>query len=183
MWEQRYGFPEPERTEGGYRIYHDRDVDALRRVVALRETGLSVPAAVDRVRDADMPTDRASLYGVLAAGESPVAARSLSKRTLLAISRAIEDETLSRAAGPLVIGAFQRERNYRAVEHRYEALARTADAVVAFADFERLGGGGQRPVEVPLDAGDALGNEWAVVVDAPGYGACLLAWEQPRSAP
>ena len=182
MWEQRYGFPEPERTSAGYRLYDEHDVEALRRVVALRETGLSVPAAVDRVRDADMPTDRASLYGVLAAGESPVAARSLSKRTLLAISRAIEDETLSRAAGPLVIGAFQRERNYRAVEHRYEALARTADAVVAFADFERLGGGGQRPVEVPLDAGDALGNEWAVVVDAPGYGACLLAWEQPRAA-
>ena len=33
---------------------------------------------------------------------------------------------------------------------------------------------------MPLEHGDGLGNEWAVVVDAPGYGACLLAWEQPR---
>ena len=26
-----------------------------------------------------------------------------------------------------------------------------------------------------------LGNEWAVVIDAPGYAACLLAWETPES--
>jgi DICT domain-containing protein len=32
---------------------------------------------------------------------------------------------------------------------------------------------------VPIGADDALGNEWAVVIDAPGYAACLLAWEQP----
>src|SRR5215210_4707753 len=130
MWEQRYGFPEPERTEAGYRIYHERDVDALRRVVALRETGLSVPAAVGRVREADMPTDRASLFGVLAAGDVPIAARPLTKRTLLAISRAIEDETLARAAAPVVIGAFQQERNYRAVEHRYQRIAAMADAAM-----------------------------------------------------
>ena len=81
----------------------------------------------------------------------------------------------------MVIAAFQSERNYRAVEHRYRAMARTADAVLAFADFPRLGGGGDAPVEVPLGATDGLGNEWAVVVDAPGYCACLLAWEQPRA--
>jgi DICT domain-containing protein len=99
----------------------------------------------------------------------------------MAISRAIEDETIARAAAPLVIAAFQSERNYRAVEHRYRAMARTAEAVLAFADFERLAGGGEDPVEVPLEPDDGLGNEWAVVVDAPGYCACLLAWEQPRS--
>ena len=103
----------------------------------------------------------------------------LSKRTLIAVSRAIEEETISRAASPLVIAAFQNERNYRAVEHRYKAMARTADAVLVFADFEAQGGGGDAPVEVPLEPGDGLGNEWAVVVDAPGYAACLLGWEQP----
>jgi DNA-binding transcriptional MerR regulator len=40
MWEQRYGFPEPERTTAGYRLYSEGDVDALRRVVAFRERGL-----------------------------------------------------------------------------------------------------------------------------------------------
>jgi len=181
MWEQRYGFPEPSRTSAGYRLYSEDDVEGLRRVLALRERGLSVPAAVDRVRGADMATDRPSLYGALAGGEQPVASQLLTKRTLLAISRAIEDEAMSRAASPVVIGSFQRERNYRAVEHRYRAMARTADAVLVFADFERLGTDGA-VAEVPLETGGALGNEWAVVIDAPGYGACLLAWEQPRSA-
>ena len=179
MWEQRYGFPEPARTTAGYRLYGEDDVEALRRVLALRERGLSVPAAVDRVRGADMATDRPSLFGALAGGDQPVGSQILAKRTLLAISRAIEDEAMSRAASPLVFGAFQRERNYRAVEHRYRAMARTADAVVVFADFERLGAG--TIAEVPLEPGGALGNEWAVVIDAPGYSACLLAWEQPRS--
>src|SRR3954451_1507858 len=181
MWEQRYGFPEPERTSAGYRLYSEGDVDALRRVLAFREGGLSVPAAVDRVRGADMATDRPSLFGALATGEDPLPSQVLSKRTLLAISRAIEEETMSRAAAPVVIGAFQSERNYRAVEHRYRAMARTADAVLVFADFDALGGGGDGPIEVPLERSDGLGNEWAVVVDAPGYGACLLAWAQPQA--
>src|SRR4051794_15085450 len=135
MWEQRYGFPEPERTTAGYRLYSEGDVDALRRVVSVfehggsrlysegavaalrrvlsfREPGLSVPAAVERVRGAEMATDRPSLYGALAGGDAPLPAQVLTKRALLAISRAIEDETISRAAAPVVIGAFQSERNY-----------------------------------------------------------------------
>ena len=50
MWEQRYGFPEPARTAAGYRIYTEQDVVALRRVLAFRNRGLSVPAALDRAR-------------------------------------------------------------------------------------------------------------------------------------
>ena len=42
MWEQRYGFPEPERTASGYRMYSEQDVDALRRVSTLRDTGLPI---------------------------------------------------------------------------------------------------------------------------------------------
>ena len=29
MWERRYGFPRPERTPGGSRVYTGADVDAL----------------------------------------------------------------------------------------------------------------------------------------------------------
>src|SRR5918997_1887043 len=50
MWEQRYGFPEPDRTASGYRRYSEDDVEALRRVAAYRRLGLSIPAAIDRVR-------------------------------------------------------------------------------------------------------------------------------------
>jgi DICT domain-containing protein len=181
MWEQRYGFPEPERTSSGYRVYSEDDVEALKRVVAYRERGLSVPAAVDRARARGLATDRPSLYGALASGDAPVSAQVLRKRTLIAISRAIEDEAISRAAAPVVIAAFQRERHYRAVEHRYRAMARTADVVIAFAAFDGPGGGGGEPFEVPILPDDGLGNEWAVIVDAPGYCACLLAWEHPAS--
>ena len=34
-------------------------------------------------------------------------------------------------------------------------------------------------MEIQIGMDDVLGNEWAVVIDAPGYAACLLAWEQP----
>jgi MerR family transcriptional regulator, light-induced transcriptional regulator len=40
----------------------------------------------------------------------------------------------------------------------------------------------REPAEIPIAPDAALGNEWAVIVDAPGYAACLLAWERPRSA-
>jgi len=181
MWEQRYGFPEPARTASGYRMYTEEDVDALRRASTLRDAGLSVPAALERARAASGATDRPSIFGAIAGGDEPVPARRLRKSTLLGISRAIEDETLARAAGPVVIGAFQSARNFRAVEHRYDRIARAADACVVFADFGELRERPGHPTEVPIRPEDVLGNEWAVVIDAPGYAACLLAWETPES--
>jgi MerR family transcriptional regulator, light-induced transcriptional regulator len=79
-----------------------------------------------------------------------------------------------------VIGAFQDEANYRAVEHRYRRLAHVADAVGVFATFPaaRLGDEDE-PAEIPISRTDALGHEWAVIVDAPGYAACLVGWETP----
>jgi len=181
VWEQRYGFPEPARTPSGYRIYQADDVEILRRVVAYRDRGLSVPAALERARAAGGSTDRPSLFGAIVTAGEPVQPQRLRKSTLFAISRAIEDETLARGAGPIVIGAFQDERNYRGVEHRYRRLARIADACVAFGSFAEVSGGDGEPVLLPVTPGEALGAEWAVVVDAPGYAACLLAWETPES--
>jgi MerR family transcriptional regulator, light-induced transcriptional regulator len=181
MWEQRYGFPEPARTPAGYRMYSEEDVDALRRASTLRDSGLSVPAALERARAASGATDRPSIFGAIAGGDEPVPARRLHKRTLLAISRAIEDETLARAAGPVVIGAFQSRGNFHAVQHRYDRLARAADACVVFADFDAVRERPGHPTEVPIAPDEVLGNEWAVVIDAPGFAACLLAWETPES--
>jgi DICT domain-containing protein len=180
-WEQRYGFPGPARTASGYRSYTEADVETLRRVASYRARGLSVPAALDRARESGGVTDRPSIYGAIVAADEPVRPQSLRKHTLVAISRAIEDETIARAAGPVVVGAFQRERHYRAVEHRYGRLAAAADACVAFADFAQPGGGGAEPLLVPIRPDDALGNEWAVIIDAPGFATCLLAWETLES--
>jgi DICT domain-containing protein len=182
MWEQRFGFPEPVRTAAGYRLYSADDVDTLRRVLTLRETGLSVPAALERARAANtIVTDRPSIFGAVpSAGRT----RVLRKRTLIAMSRAIEDETLARAAGPVILGAFQRERHFRTVSHRYRRLASAADASAVFADFPEPRQPTDGPAEVPIEPGAALGHEWAVVIDAPGFSVCLCAWEPPvRSAP
>jgi MerR family transcriptional regulator, light-induced transcriptional regulator len=181
VWEQRYGFPEPARTASGYRVYTDEDVELLRRVSALRGEGLSVPAALERARASAGPSDRPSIFGAIASSPDPIPVRRLRKSTLLAISRAIEDETLARAAAPVVVGAFQSVKNFTAVSHRYDRMARNADACLVFADFQALRERDGHPTEVPIAAADALGNEWAVVVDAPGYAACLLAWETPES--
>jgi len=179
MWEQRHGFPTPQRTAAGYRRYTPEDVETLRRVQAYRDRGLSVAAAIDRARETGGPSDRPSLYAAVAAGEHGARPQVLRKPTLEALSRAIEHETLALAAAPVLFGAFQRERFYRTIEPRWRRLAAHADAAVVFADFpvRRHPDGG--PVEVPIDPADALGNEWAVIVDAPGFAASLLAWEQP----
>jgi MerR family transcriptional regulator, light-induced transcriptional regulator len=180
MWEQRYGFPEPSRTAAGYRIYTEEDVVAIRRVLGYRDRGLSVPAALERARALGGGTDRPSIFAALASGDAPVRPQRLRRRTLIALSRAIEEEAIARAAGPVVIAAFQAERNYRAVEHRYRRLARVADAVGVFATFtEARIAAEDEPAEIPIGSTDSLGHEWAVVVDAPGYAACLVGWETP----
>ena len=179
MWEQRFGFPCPDRTASGYRRYRPEDVDALRRVQAYRHRGLSVPAAIERARESGGEQDRPSIYAAVAATFRDLRPHVLRKSTLIALSRAIEHETLAQAATPVLIGAFQREEFYRAVEPRYRRMSQLADAAVVFADFPAVRRPPGGPIEIPIDAADALGNEWAVIVDAPGYAACLLAWEQP----
>src|SRR3954454_9288836 len=151
MWEQRYGFPSPARTPAGYRVYSEHDVLTIKRVLAYRDSGLSVPAALGRARALEGPTDRPSLFAAL--NDTAVRPQRLHKPTLVAISRAIEEEAIARAAGPVVIAAFQAERNYRAVEHRYRRLAHVADAWGVFSGFQegRIESDNE-PAEIPIDA-------------------------------
>jgi DICT domain-containing protein len=182
MWEQRYGFPVPDRTPSGYRRYRPDVVETLKRVQAYRRTGLSVTAAIERAREAAGASDLPSLYAAIAAGAHGATPQVLRKPTLEALSRAIEHETLAHAAAPVLVGAFQRERFYRPIEPRWRRMAAHADAAVVFADFARARHPSGGPVELPIDRGAALGNEWALIVDAPGFAACLAGWEQPEAA-
>jgi DICT domain-containing protein len=181
MWEQRYGFPEPQRLPSGYRRYTPEDVETLRRVQAYRRRGLSVSAAIDRAREVGGPSDRPSLYAAIAATEHGARPQFLRKPTLEALSRAIEHETLALAAAPVLVGAFQRERFYRPIEARWRRIAAHADAAVVFADFPAVRHPDGAPVELPIHPTDALGNEWGLIVDAPGFAASLVAWEQPQT--
>jgi DICT domain-containing protein len=182
MWEQRYGFPVPQRTASGYRRYRPDDVETIRRVQAYRRTGLSVTAAIERAREASGASDLPSLYAAVAATAHGATPQVLRKPTLEALSRAIEHETLAHAAAPVLIGAFQRERFYRPIEARWRRMAAHADAAVVFADFAQARRPPGAPVELPIARGAALGNEWALIVDAPGFAACLAGWEQPGPA-
>jgi DICT domain-containing protein len=182
-WETRFGFPTPERTEGGRRRYDERDVDLVRRVVALRETGVRLAAAVARVRAEDDGGHPRSVYAELLRRHPQLEARRLSRRVLVAISHAIEDEAMARAVRPHVFGAFQREEFYRSAAPRWQEIARTASSCLVYADFPGAAAAPGRPVEVPLEPDAPLLREWAVVVTAPDFSVVLTAWEVPGQAP
>jgi DICT domain-containing protein len=177
MWESRHGFPTPSRLPGGHRRYRETDAEQIREVVRLRDLGLSLPAAIDRVRRPRQGA--ASVFAGLRARRPEVAPTVLPKPAVLALSRAIEDEYCAQAAGGLLIGSFQRERFYRRSERRWRELARTAEVAVALADFPARHEPDRGPAEVPVDRHHALSREWAVVISADGVQACLAAWEQP----
>lgn len=48
-WERRYAIVEPTRTDGGYRVYSDRDLSVLRRVQSLLDQGYKIGEACDIV--------------------------------------------------------------------------------------------------------------------------------------
>lgn len=184
MWEQRYGFPTPSRTPSGYRLYTEADIEAIRAVLALRRRGLSIPVAVERARQQPLTSSEAhpSIYAAVASIDPSAHPRVLRRSTLGAMSHAIEDELLARGSRGLVFGAFQKVAFYERVAHRYEQIALRSDAAIVFADFDEVQAAPGKPTQVPIAPTDALGNEWAVVVDSPGYSACLLAWERPNRA-
>jgi DICT domain-containing protein len=176
MWETRHGFPAPTRLASGHRRYSDADCLAIERVLAERERGLSLQAAVDRVLSTPLDGEP-SLFAALRAAQPALSPQVLSKRALTALSRAIEDEILARADRPVLFAAFQRERFYRASERRWRELARTAELTIALADFERARVRSRGVCELPLPGDAPLRREWALVCDGERLCVALAAWE------
>ena len=176
-WEQRHGFPTATRLPSGHRRYTQHDVDAIIQVRRERETGLSLEAAIERTRNRASKPAR-SIFADLRAASPHLTAHTLSKRSMLAISRAIEDEFCARAERPLLIGTFQREAFYLRSAERWRSLADTAAAAVVMADFTSLRAT-TRPIELGLDTNRALQREWTIICDAPDSAACLVGWELP----
>ncbi|HEX8804344.1 MAG TPA: DICT sensory domain-containing protein, partial [Acidimicrobiales bacterium] len=179
-WELRYGFPEPGRSPSGHRRYSERDVELIAKIVRERQAGLSLEAAIDRVRRIDDEVEP-SIFAGLRRARPELDVHVLSKRAMLAISRAIEDECCARADRPVLLAGFQRERFYRQSEARWRDLAGTAAVAVAFADFPetRLRSDEGMPHEVALDREAPFLREWAIVCDSLGSAACLTGWERP----
>jgi MerR family transcriptional regulator, light-induced transcriptional regulator len=177
-WEARFGFPTPHRTPSGHRRYSAQQVEQIRQVQRDRDAGMSLDAAIRRAM-VDDGRGETSIFAGLRQRWPELPVHLLSKRALLAISRAIEDECCARAQRPMLVGSFQRERFYRRSEDRWRELARTASTVVVFADFPKTRRRRRGIVEIAVAADAPVLREWAVICDAPNFTACLVALERP----
>ena len=178
MWELRHGFPSPQRRASGHRRYSELDLARVRAVVRARESGLSLQAAIELASD-QADTQPPSVYAALRERFPALEPQLLPKRGLLAMSHAIEDESMARAERPLLFGCFQRERFYRQSEERWRELARTAQRAVVLADFRRVRRPRHAPLEVPIRPSEPVGREWVIVCESPSFAACLAGWERP----
>lgn len=176
-WERRYGFPTPERRASGHRRYTARHVEQIRDVVRHRDGGMNLDAAIRAVHGHGVHPDR-SVYAGLRKRWPQLPVTTLSRRAMLAVSRAIEDECCAAADRPVLVGSFQTDERYRRSEHRWRALGRTAASAVVFADFPA----GRRQhgdvVEIPVPYDSSLHREWFVICDAVDAAACLVGSER-----
>jgi len=183
MWEQRHGFPTPHRLPSGHRRYSARDVELIRRVVSDRAGGLELKAAIENAKLASSVAPKAagddSIFAGLRQRRPELTPYLLPKRTLIAVSHAIEDECGAGAEKAMLFASFQRERFYRSAEARWRDLAGPARFAVVLADFSELRDSSGAPVEVPIERSDPIGREWSVICDAPSLTACLSGWERP----
>jgi DNA-binding transcriptional MerR regulator len=176
-WEDRYGFPRPQRLDGGHRRYKEADTAVIEQILRLRASGMSLQAAIDQAaRAAD--GDR-SLFAGLRRRHPALVPTELGKDTLLALTQAIEDECLARAERAVLFAGFQAERFYRSSRQRARELARAARVMVVFADFGQSSGPDASPLTVRLPDDSPLRREWFLVCAAPDYPAFVSGWEIP----
>lgn len=186
-WEHRHGFPEPQRLPGGHRRYSEAEVTRILRVVAERSAGRTLEAAIevarrDHTTDSDptsfTDTDDRSIFAGLRRSRPDLHAVVLGRRTMLALSRAIEDESVAQADRPHLVAAFQTARAYAVARARWDDLLVTAGSAIVLADFPRSSRRG-RTAQVSIPAGDPMRREWSVVCDGRRSAALLAGWERP----
>jgi DICT domain-containing protein len=176
-WERRHGFPDPQRLAGGHRRYSERDVTAIREVVRERTLGRPLGEALARARErAEAP--RVSISATLQRALPDVSRVVLSRRALIAMSHAIEDEVSTRGERPILIGAFQRPALFTRSARRWRDLARGSAVAIALGGSATVGRAGSLWV-VPVPDASPIEREWAVICDAPGLTACLAGIERP----
>jgi len=153
-------------------------VALVEEILRLRGSGLGLQSAIARA-SAARAEHEPSVFAGLRRRHPHLAPQVLTKQSLLALTRAIEDECCARAERPILFASFQRERYYQSSKARWDDLAGTAEQVVVFADF------GKRPpvdgaaVMVPVPKDAPLRREWLLVCDAQDYPACVTGWELP----
>ncbi|QZY30557.1 DICT sensory domain-containing protein [Nocardioides coralli] len=177
-WETRHGFPEPIRLPSGHRRYTGDDVRAVQRVLEERDHGVRLEQAIAAAVRAGSVEDSGSVYAALSARHPTLPSYTLTKRTLLALSWAIEDESVAAATQAVLIGTFQKARYFGHSRARWEDLARTARGAMVMANFTEHDDDA-RPVRVALPDDSPLLREWIVVCDGASLAAVLVAIELP----
>jgi DICT domain-containing protein len=179
-WEARYGQPRALPRTTGHRRYDESAVAAVGAILSHRASGLTMEAAVARATPDE--TAAPSVFAGLRERYPDLVAQRLSKRTLLALTRAIEDEYAARAAQAVLFAAFQQEPFLRRSESRWRDLASTAEFTAVFAAFDDEPTAQDLLHVVPLSRRSPLRREWVLVCDSPGHAACLAGWERPGQA-
>src|SRR4051794_10973548 len=162
MWETRYGFPVPTRLPSGHRRYSDDDVAHVRQVARDREAGLSMKAAIDRVREAPEEPD-ASIFAGVRRRRPDLQPYVLPKDALIGLSYAIGDECAARAGRPVLSAASRRGLFGPPAGRRGGGSAPPAPTPVFSPFSARPRGRAPRhePVELPIRRNEPLGREWA----------------------
>lgn len=146
-----------------------RDIDRITDVLRLRAAGMSLPAAISQATTLAGQVEPSAFAG-LRRRHPGLIPQVLRQTTLLALTRAIEDECCARAEHAVLFASFQQERFYCHSEERWNELARTARAVIVFADFSEPAASLLRdmsgPVKIPVPAADPLRREWVLVCEA-----------------
>ncbi len=185
VWETRHGFPTPVRLDGGHRRYSRSDLTAIVEVCRRREAGTRLDIAIRQVRAEANPPPRPSVFADIVALHPAHPPQRLRKRTLLSISRAIEDEVAATAQHGHLFAGFQNGRHFAAARDRWRDLARSAASAHVFADFTDLGdeqldeGSGPGPVRVRVPPSAPMAQEWIVICDTPDLSVALLASDLP----
>src|ERR1700753_4242935 len=129
-WEQRYGLPRPQRSPSGQRRYTEADCDLLTEVLRRRASGLSLSAAMAQATASHGGGAERSIFAGLRRRHPALRVHVLTKRALLAVTWAIEEECAARAQRPVLLGSFQRQRFYQASAARWGDLGRAAEQTV-----------------------------------------------------
>ena len=180
-WETRHGFPVAQRLRSGHRRYSEQDLEAVLTVERERRAGSTLDAALTRARGR-VGLQLSSIFATLSSALPHVAPVVLSKRTMLAVSRAIEDEAATRAEHSLFIGAFQEPRFWRSSSERWAPLIGGSDAAAVLGSF-RNSRRRAHVFEVAVPSGTPVLREWAVVCDSPAFSTCLVGIEQLGARP
>ena len=186
IWEERHGFPVPTRLESGHRRYAESDAALVSEVARLRDAGLRLDAAITSARAeaahqkqvSGGPRPR-SVHAHLLRQDPSLPVHRLTKRTLIGLSHAIEDEFCVRAHDGHLFGLFQHPRHFTPARGRWRELALLARSTHVYADFPPGAHDEDDLHLVTLSERSPLLREWAVVCDAVEAPIALTAWEVP----